>query len=151
MHCGSDSVTVCFELKSMSTFFSTFSFFSFSFFLSSPQLLTLSTVNSAYVYCSWFHKLHFLAIFLLKMGSTTLFTHLKIILLQCFQFQFSISAKISSIQTDPEHYQIEPRKEYKILSPPREWDMIAIYGLKFKVARLNIRSIVSILSYLWRI
>ena len=65
-----------------------------------------------------------------------------------FATVFSVSAKISSIQTDPEHYQIEPRKEYKILSPPREWDMIAIYGLKFKVARLNIRSIVSILSYL---
>ena len=34
----------------------------------------------------------------LKMGSTVLFTHLKIILLQCFQF--SISATISSIQTN---------------------------------------------------
>ena len=32
-------------------------------------------------------------------GSTTLFTHLKIILLQCFQF--SISVKMSSIQTNP--------------------------------------------------
>ena len=68
-----------------------------------------------------------------------------------FTTVFSVSAKISSIQTDPEHYQIELRKEYKILNPPREWDMIAIYGLKFKVARLNIRSIMSILSYLWRI
>ena len=35
------------------------------------------------------------------MGPTTLFTHLKIISLQCFQFQFSVSAKISSIQTHP--------------------------------------------------
>ena len=35
----------------------------------------------------------------IKNGSTQLFTHLKIILLQCFQF--SISAKISCIQTDP--------------------------------------------------
>ena len=34
------------------------------------------------------------------MSPTVLFTHLKIILLQCFQFQFSISVKISSIQTD---------------------------------------------------
>ena len=33
------------------------------------------------------------------MGPTTLFTHLKIILLQCFQF--SVLATISSIQTDP--------------------------------------------------
>ena len=35
----------------------------------------------------------------LKMGSTVLFTHLKIILLQCFQF--SVSTTICSIQTDP--------------------------------------------------
>ena len=35
---------------------------------------------------------------ILKMSHTVLFTHLKIILLQCFQF--SISAKISCIQTD---------------------------------------------------
>ena len=35
------------------------------------------------------------------MGPTTLFTHLKIISLQCFQFQFSVSAKIISIQTHP--------------------------------------------------
>ena len=33
------------------------------------------------------HKLHFLAIFSLKIGFTALFTHLKIILLQYFQFQ----------------------------------------------------------------
>ena len=36
---------------------------------------------------------------ILKMGLTVLFTHLKIILLQCFQFL--VSATISSIQTDP--------------------------------------------------
>ena len=35
------------------------------------------------------------------MGPTILFTYLKIISLQCFQFQFSVSAKISSIQTHP--------------------------------------------------
>ena len=52
-------------------------------------------------YCSWFHKYHFSATFSLKMGFTILFTHLKIILLQCFQFQFLISATISSIQTNP--------------------------------------------------
>ena len=34
------------------------------------------------------HKYHFLTIFSLKTGFTTLFTYLKIILLQCFQFQF---------------------------------------------------------------
>ena len=41
------------------------------------------------------HKLHFSATFSLKMGLIVLFIHLKIILLQCFQF----SAKINSIQT----------------------------------------------------
>ena len=46
------------------------------------------------------HKLHFSETFSLKMGLTVLFTHLKIILLQCFQFQFSVSAKIRFIQTD---------------------------------------------------
>ena len=45
------------------------------FFFSSPQLLTLSTVNSAYVYCSRSHKLHFLAIFFIKNGShNTIYT-----------------------------------------------------------------------------
>ena len=34
------------------------------------------------------------------MGPTVLFTHLKIILLQYFQFQFLIPVKISSIQTE---------------------------------------------------
>ena len=36
---------------------------------------------------------------ILKMGPMALFTDLKIILLQCFQF--SVLAKISSIQMDP--------------------------------------------------
>ena len=48
-----------------------------------------SSVNSASVHCSRTHKFHFLSIFSLKMGLTTLFTHLKIILLQCFQFSVS--------------------------------------------------------------
>ena len=34
---------------------------------------------------------------ILKLGSTVLFTHLKIILLQCFQF-----STINGIQTDPD-------------------------------------------------
>ena len=76
-------------------------FFFFFFFVVQPQQLTLSTVNSASVHCSRSHKLHFSAIFLLKMDPTALFTHLKIISLQCFQFQFSVSAKISLIQTHP--------------------------------------------------
>ena len=56
-------------------------------------------MNSIYVYCLRSHKLSFLATFLLKMDPIILFTHLKIISLQCFQFQFSVSVKISSIQT----------------------------------------------------
>ena len=52
-------------------------------------------------------------IFLLKMGPTVLFTHLKNISLQCFQFQFSISAKISSIQTDPKY---RPACDTKLMS-----------------------------------
>ena len=75
----------------------------FFFFFSSfqPQWLTRSFVNSALVHCSWSHKLHFLSTFSLKMGLTVLFTHLKIILLQCFQFSVFSFSKISSIQTDP--------------------------------------------------
>ena len=58
-------------------------------------------VNSASVHCLQTHKFHFSATFSLKMGLTVLFTHLKNILLQYFQFQFLISTKINSIQTDP--------------------------------------------------
>ena len=77
-----------------------FTFFFFFFFLIQPQHLTKSSVNSAFVHCLWIHKFHFLAIFSLKMGLAILFTYLKIILLQCLQFQFSVSVTISSIQTD---------------------------------------------------
>ena len=45
-------------------------------------------------YCSWTHKFHFSATFSLKMGPTVLFTHLKIILLQCF----SVSVSVFSFQ-----------------------------------------------------
>ena len=53
-------------------------------------------VNSALVYYLRSHKYHFSATFSLKMGPTVLFTHLKIILLLCFQFSV-----FSCIQTDP--------------------------------------------------
>ena len=42
----------------------------------------------------------------------TLFTHLKIILLQCFQFQFSVLAKINSIQTDTLNYYNGPEQVF---------------------------------------
>ena len=40
---------------------------------------------------------------IIKMGPTALFTHLKIILLQCFQF--SVFSKISCIWTDPTYFE----------------------------------------------
>ena len=58
-----------------------------------------SAVNRAYMHCSRTHKFHFLSIFSLKMGTTSLFTYLKIILLQCFQFSVFNFSKINSIQT----------------------------------------------------
>ena len=60
-----------------------------------------STMNSALVYCLRTHKFHFSTTFSLKMSPTVLFTHLKIILLQCFQFSVFSFNKISSIQTHP--------------------------------------------------
>ena len=39
----------------------------------------------------------------IKMGPTALFTHLEIILLQCFQF--SVFSKISCIRTDPTYFE----------------------------------------------
>ena len=54
-----------------------------------PQNLTFLTFFSQSVHtvhCLWTHKFHFSTTFSLKMGLTVLFTHLKIILLQCFQF-----------------------------------------------------------------
>ena len=90
--------------------------FFFFFFFVQPQQLTLSTVNSTSVHCSRSHKLHFSATFLFKMGPTALFTHLKIISLQCFQFQFSVSAKISSIQTHPISFLIPLVITFSLLS-----------------------------------
>ena len=58
-----------------------------------------SPVNSASVHCLRTHKLHFSTTFLLKMGLTVLFTHLKIILLQCFQFSvFNFRSNLSNFQ-----------------------------------------------------
>ena len=57
----------------------------------------------------WIHKYFIKKKKTLKLGSTVLFTHLKIILLQ--YFKFSIFSKISGIQTDP--YSIEMTYFYK--------------------------------------
>ena len=48
------------------------------------------------MYCSQDSQVRISANFTLKLGLTALFIHLKIILLQCFQF-----STISGIQTDP--------------------------------------------------
>ena len=52
--------------------------------LSRNVWLFLWTVHT--VHCLWNHKFYFSATFSLKISSTVLFTHLKIILLPCFQF-----------------------------------------------------------------
>ena len=64
------------------------------------RVTDLPTSISGFVHYLLTYKLYFLTTFSLKIGLTVLFTYLKIILLQCFQFQLSVSAKISSIQTD---------------------------------------------------
>ena len=52
---------------------------------------TFNQVFRGQCICSWTHKLHFSATFSIKMSPMVLFTHLKFILLQ--YFQFSVSAK----------------------------------------------------------
>ena len=76
-----------------------FCFAVFFFFL--PTFVDFFTVNSAPMHCSRTHKFHFSTIFSLKVDLTALFIHLKIILLQYFQFLVFSFSKISSIQTDP--------------------------------------------------
>ena len=61
-----------------------------------PFFLTFLSISGS-VHCSRTHKFHFLSIFSLNMGPTVLFTHLKIILLQCFKFSVFSFSKISSI------------------------------------------------------
>ena len=74
--------------------------FFFSFFFFNSWFCWLFSVNNAPVLCSQTHKFLFWVTFSLKMGPTVLFTHLKIILLQCFQFSVFNFSKISFIQTD---------------------------------------------------
>ena len=113
-----DTVIVWIALKLHQRFgeaaFSFFSFFFFFFsrvfggmrllfneqYMNSSRKCWLFPVNSASVHRLWTHKFHFLATFSLKMGFTELFTHLKIILLQCFQFSvFSFSKIVLSKHT----------------------------------------------------
>ena len=64
------------------------------FFFFELKCLTFFLWTVYSVHCSRIHKFHFLTNFSLKMGLMVLFTHLKIILLQCFLV-------FSCIQTDP--------------------------------------------------
>ena len=108
-----------------------FFFFFFFFFTPFPQQAALfmygtwtvaatfdrSSVNSASVHYSRTHKFHFLSNFSLKMGLTVLFTHLKIILLQYFQFSVFSFSKISSIQTDPWYKKQGVQQKWPIKNP----------------------------------
>ena len=83
--------------------FSAFFFFFFFFRVNS---------NLTWVHCSrtvWHCSCTVYVLKNIKNETTILFTHLKIILLQCFQFSvfsFKFSATISSIQTDPYRYRL---------------------------------------------
>ena len=68
---------------------SVFPQFFFFFFFSAAMVDPFFCEQCTYALFTNPHKLHFLSTFLLKMGLTALFTHLKIILLQCFQFSVS--------------------------------------------------------------
>ena len=68
-----------------------FAFNTFQPFFLVAALVDFLSLNSVSVHCLWTHKFHFSVTFSFKMSPTALFIHLKIILLQ--YFQFSISAK----------------------------------------------------------
>ena len=71
----------------------------FNIFFLVTVLVDFLSVNSVSVHCLRTHKFHFSETFSLKMGPTALFTHLKINLLQYFQFSVFSFNKINSIQT----------------------------------------------------
>ena len=75
----------------------TFTFHKFFFFFwSSSNFLTILVWKVFLCTVHGSHKIYFLATFSLKMGPTILFTHLKIILLQCFSV-FSFSFQFSAV------------------------------------------------------
>ena len=73
--------------------------FLFFFFLVQPAIVNFVNYEQCIRTLFTIRQITLSATFLLKMGLIALFIHLKIILLQCFQFQFSILAKINLIQT----------------------------------------------------
>ena len=105
------------EIIPASTFWSCVFLFFFFFFG--------STGNSYFVNCEQCIRALFtvpqitlFSNFFIKNSLTTLFTHLEIISLQCFQFQFSVSTEISSIQTHPKR-------------PLLDFQLNSIFQLKF--------------------
>ena len=71
--------------------------FCFFFFFSQPHYLTKSTINSARVHCSWIPQISLFSYFFIKnLSHGTIHTFKNY-----FVTMFSVSAKISSIQTDP--------------------------------------------------
>ena len=99
LRCGSDTSL---RLMFCANAHFTFSFFFFFGMLLAQQnwrcgycLWTVANFSTHFQPHQWVmctvhgtHKLHFSSIFSLKIGPTVLFTHLKIILLQYFQFSF---------------------------------------------------------------
>ena len=75
------------------------------------------------------YKFHFSSIFSLKMDLTVLFTYLKIILLQCFQFLVSVFSKISYIQAHP-MYAFGLRFWFVRLCFPFSFSFLFIYLLR---------------------
>ena len=114
-------VTVWIQIISASTFFELrFSLFCFFFFGSAA---IVDFVNCEQYIRALFTvpQITLFSHFLLKMGPTALFTHLKIISLQYFQFQFSVSAKISSIQTHPMLPCTERQNSCQVLTLHGSW------------------------------
>ena len=106
-------------------------FSSFFFFLVAA-LVDFLSVNSAFVHCSWTHKFHFLTTFSLKIGPTILFTHLKIILLQCFQFSVFSFSKISSIQT---HTIVTLSHCFQFISPSPNRNSNSLFGWRGNIRK----------------
>ena len=89
-----------------------FTFLSFFFFFFLEKRIFVVVFSFQSIPCTVYetHKLFYSAtFFLLKMGLIALFTYLKIILLQCFQFSFF--SKINYIQTDPKPKYLEDWKK----------------------------------------
>ena len=75
--------------------------FSSSFFFLDAHFCGCDVFPVGLVHCSQDPQTSFLLKISLKMDLTALFTYLKIILLQCFQFLVSVFSKISYIQAHP--------------------------------------------------